>query len=60
MKEKNIIDDAIAVVILLGMTLSLFTLISLPRKVQDLEKRIEELEENNKQVHEYILNRIGG
>lgn len=28
--------------------------------VYSLNQRITELEENNKQVHEYILNRIGG
>ena len=29
-------------------------------KTNNLNKRIEEIEQRNKEVHEYILNRIGG
>ena len=29
-------------------------------KITDLENRISELEKQNEEVHEYILNRIGG
>ena len=57
---EDIIDKAMITISISLIILFLFTILALPRKVQDLEKRIEELEENNKQVHEYILNRIGG
>lgn len=57
--EKKI--ETILITFVIGMAiLFLFAMLSLPRKVQDLEKRIDELEKANTEVHEYILNRIGG
>ena len=57
--EKKI--EAILITFVIGTAiLFLFAMLSLPRKVQDLEKRIDELEKENTEVHEYILNRIGG
>ena len=57
--EKEI--EAILITFVIGTAiLFLLAMLSLPRKVQDLEKRIDELEKKNNEVHEYILNRIGG
>lgn len=57
---ENIIDKAMITISISLIILFLFTILALPRKVQDLEKRIDELEKKNNEVHEYILNRIGG
>lgn len=51
--------------ILLFMNMFLFLIISIliiwtNKKVDDLENKIDDLEQRNLEVHEYILNRIGG
>lgn len=51
------IRDLIEKIIILCLS---FLVLSLVLTTKNLEKKINELEENNKQVHEYILNRIGG
>lgn len=40
--------------------LGLSVIIKKDRRITNLENRIEELENQSKEVHEYILNRIGG
>lgn len=37
-----------------------FTNVINNKRITDLENKIEELEKQSEEVHEYILNRIGG
>lgn len=64
---EDIVDDVIIVMLIIAIITWFLSFLALPRKVQDLEKRIdslenkvEELEQRNNEAHEYILNRIGG
>lgn len=40
--------------------LGLSVIIKKDRRITDLESKVEDLEKQSKEVHEYILNRIGG
>lgn len=45
---------------IIGVLLGIFVIIKKDKRIIDIESRIEELENQSKEVHEYILNRIGG
>ncbi len=47
-------------VCIIGTLLGINTIIKKDRRINDLENKIEELEKQSEEVHEYILNRIGG
>ena len=62
MEEKDNIKFLLIIGMITGLT---FILIGISNTIQnnritDLENKIEELEKQSEEVHEYILNRIGG
>ena len=48
------------IIAIIETLLGLSVIIKKDRRIIDLENKIEELEKQSKEVHEYILNRIGG
>ena len=58
---KIFVFISIAVIsICLSNIIKTFRITDLENKITDLENKVEELEKQSKEVHEYILNRIGG
>lgn len=48
------------IVTIIGTLSGIFVIIKKDKRITDLENKVEELEKQSKEVHEYILNRIGG
>jgi len=48
------------IVTIIGTLSGIFVIIKKNKRIIDLENRVEELEKQSEEVHEYILNRIGG
>ena len=48
------------IVAIIETLLGLSVIIKKDKRITDLENRVEELEKQSEEVHEYILNRIGG
>lgn len=60
MKSYDIFDWIFITIVIFVSLWFLVSFLMLPRKVQDLEERIDSLEQRNLEAHEYILNKIGG
>lgn len=54
--KEHVIDIVIIILLTIYIILKLITIYQYDK----LKIKVEQLERNNNQVHEYILNRIGG
>lgn len=54
--KEHVIDVIVIILLIIHIILQLITIY----KYDKLKIKVEQLERNNTQVHEYILNRIGG
>ena len=57
--EGKDIDKALVFIGIMFMLIGLAGAIT-SNRITNLENKVEELEKQSKEVHEYILNRIGG